>query len=562
MKKTPSSSVPAQKFKFKHPTLSKPSSLFRPQPAPQSFLKIRTKNCQKSFTQASSKIPKTFVPSQSPLRGALTYTKDLVVEPPAEKVCCKICTGFLRRPVTCTRCKCLFCSECVIKYVPAGRCYSGCSKAVIRPIDLDQTFKNVLLRCCNYERGCPVKFKRDEDTHSKDCQFQIVKCQYCSKELLLKDVRIHRMGCTKEAKEARCQYCREKIGAQEKHILKCTYRLWNCKAFPHCLFIGKIAEIKQHQSRCSWLLRKCDDCGFSYRVSEKTQHKCTDSLRDSIDQCQKVFMDKAFACEKAEIENTDLKNSLIELNEMIRLKQKVIEGLKAQVEKHAVSKQITMGQQYLKIHENPSKSTPTPPALLDSSNPDTTAPTCPKPLSPSSCDITLSKLSPTPSLTLKIPKSPNLPRKRPIAPPSPSLYPLIPQIPPSPPPSPPQSPSYSSLLSSLTNSPTLDGALSKEGFEELLEEIVKKDHTVRVVLEQEECACAGKDFRRKRNVKADKKVAPPKIGRCIYCKNVLCKRCKGQCCTCKQSLCSNCQDQCMVCYQIHCSDCACMCNRN
>jgi hypothetical protein len=115
---------------------------------------------------------------------------------------CSVCNGILWRPVTCGTCEKSFCEKCLRRLISKGckcgdndtPCVEGeCSRRVIRRLSRLQ------ITCKYKSNGCSVVVKYDSYgslvQHQKKCDYQLVECPSCEKNVIQKDLNQHIQNC-------------------------------------------------------------------------------------------------------------------------------------------------------------------------------------------------------------------------------------------------------------------------------------------------------------------------------------------------------------------------------
>ena len=134
---------------------------------------------------------------------------------------CGICKKIMLDPVECECCSHNFCYKCLnTSNCPFGCKYKKINKASLSIYNL---LNNIKFKCSNI--GCTESLKYSEvEKHIKDCLYQNIKCgnKGCNKILLRKDIINHNKNeC--EFTEIKCKFCGKEFIKKEiyKHEKEC-----------------------------------------------------------------------------------------------------------------------------------------------------------------------------------------------------------------------------------------------------------------------------------------------------------------------------------------------------
>ena len=123
------------------------------------------------------------------------------------------------------------------------------------------------------------------------------------------------------------------------HKATWQYRIFQCKAFPQCLFIGSRNDLISHMTKCEHILSQWISCGLSYKMNDKESHSWIESLNDAINNINRIYKDNTFRLENVCKDNELLKNQIIQLNEIIHKKDMSVDLLKKEWSDFKIKKQ-------------------------------------------------------------------------------------------------------------------------------------------------------------------------------------------------------------------------------
>ena len=123
------------------------------------------------------------------------------------------------------------------------------------------------------------------------------------------------------------------------HKLNCTYRIYQWRAFPQWLFIGAKNELIAHMSHWGFILSQWISWGLSCKLNDKDSHKWTESLNDTIKSMSRMNKDNIFRLESLWKENETLKNTIMQINELIQRKNIRVEQMKKECNDFRINKQ-------------------------------------------------------------------------------------------------------------------------------------------------------------------------------------------------------------------------------
>ena len=131
----------------------------------------------------------------------------------------------------------------------------------------------VKILCNNCEVGCEwTGIIKDLETHLEDCHFKQVKCDLCSKSVILEKLKHHKVNeC--EYRMSSCEYCEKKM------IFK---------------------NIEEHEESCDKAPINCEQCGTSLTRLELEKHQrdeckyiqcqvCQIFVSSTIEICQEIL---------------------------------------------------------------------------------------------------------------------------------------------------------------------------------------------------------------------------------------------------------------------------------
>ena len=173
---------------------------------------------------------------------------------------CTIDNMISLEPVMCSKCQTVFCADCLYSWkLTSLKCPLRC--APFQTIYLKDTiFKTQLSKIkvkCIYDKfGCKVLSSiYDLDKHQKYCEYRIVMCEKCKKEISIKNQIEHLLNECNGNKFS-CFICKEKF-----NYAKLPSHIKNCFALNEKNFFNNVNTIE-----------KCNQCGM--RKIKNEEHVC------------------------------------------------------------------------------------------------------------------------------------------------------------------------------------------------------------------------------------------------------------------------------------------------
>jgi len=166
-------------------------------------------------------------------------------------------------PVLCSKCETIFCQSCIDDWrKKSNSCPMRCTPLeVYSPGDsiIRQQLKKIKLFCINKKLGCDEHILvADMKYHEKNCLYQPIKCEFCSKD------KIPKLFYTKHLMEecqhnvVKCISCDEFYFPNKltDHLKKCVVERINCE------FCNGFHTNVTEKDKCIYSLMKCPKCKF------------------------------------------------------------------------------------------------------------------------------------------------------------------------------------------------------------------------------------------------------------------------------------------------------------
>ncbi|CAF1147110.1 unnamed protein product [Adineta steineri] len=125
--------------------------------------------------------------------------------------CSTICKDILWKPLACQQCETHFCLKCIAEWLKnnPNQCPLRCDSFIQRPCSkfIARQLAKLQLVCINWPNGCNEVIPYEAlEKHEMVCEYQHVKCTGCQLEMLQKNVTEHQSQCS--AIVARCDDCK------------------------------------------------------------------------------------------------------------------------------------------------------------------------------------------------------------------------------------------------------------------------------------------------------------------------------------------------------------------
>jgi hypothetical protein len=149
---------------------------------------------------------------------------------------CPICSNLVFNPVICKETQCIFCKECITKWVKKIGDSASCPQCQqvfifdVLPRLIKNLINRVKLRCFFHQQGCQVIVLYEQFiSHVKSCEFSTYKClvsPQCNFSGTKNEVLSHINICSITT----CKYCEKEFSKKslEDHLLICETALIYC----------------------------------------------------------------------------------------------------------------------------------------------------------------------------------------------------------------------------------------------------------------------------------------------------------------------------------------------
>ena len=246
---------------------------------------------------------------------------------------CSICLHILRDPHLVDCCGHRFCKDCIEAHVFSNDscplCKQECPSVVVDK-QLARILREKVVRCTHKEEGCTWTGELcllDDHLHPaermKGCEFQQLKCSFCSSPFQRRQIENHELECPRRI--VICEYCHFKCPQEElaKHWQDCGFYPVDCPK--GCGANMLRVRLTQHiEKQCSLTIV---DCEFAYAgcMVQKFRKDMNDHLKESMKEHLSMLknkyskLEKQYEDEKGKIEGIiqiiQLQNSERERNE-------------------------------------------------------------------------------------------------------------------------------------------------------------------------------------------------------------------------------------------------------